>query len=291
MLIYVVQFGLLTNSDQETTAVPPDSDFRQLLIFTPEIWTSPEASSRAAKIIADVARIAVKFPWCSNFQFDHFVSLSQPDRSEAIIRGVIEEIARLSSSGSTRRWTFDIDKNARNLFHKLLLAAGAKVIEVQSDHEPVSELIDSIRSGSIKRAKDLIDRQINLETYSGPGLTYLMQASVNGKADIANLLLKHGASIEAENPVGKTALSIAAEAGSIQVIDTLLRHGAQLETKSLRGETPLMFAANSGKHNCVEKLLEAGANLNSHNLQEKSALDFAKEKGHPLVVDLLKRAA
>ena len=275
-------------SRHEAVEVQPDSDCRQFVVFTPRLRPKAKSGDLAAAIVADVAKLSLRFPWCTNFRFTHFAYLDRPSSSGEIIGGVISEISRLSKVGPTRRWIFNIDTNAQKIFHEMLLAAGASVIEPGSDLEPVSELNQAIKSDSMRDIRHILERKINLETHCGAGMTYLMRASAGDREAVAKLLIEKGASLETESEIGRTALSIAAGQGALRVVELLLKYGANLETKSLRGESPLMFAANSGRTDCVQRLLDAGANRSLVNVNGKSAADFAAEGSHSLAADMLR---
>lgn len=92
--------------------------------------------------------------------------------------------------------------------------------------------------------------------------TLLHAACYDGKADIAELLIRLGADVNAREVNGRTPLHHAANNGHLDVIDVLVRNGADLEAKDIEGMTPLMWAAisRSGiKEQLVERLLQHGA--------------------------------
>ena len=274
----------------EAVAVQPIPDSRQFVAFTPRLKPSAKSGDLASAIVADVANLSLSFPWCTNFRFTHFAYLDRPSSSGEIIGGVISEICRLSKVGPTRRWIFNVGANAQKIFHEVLLAAGASVIEDGSDPEPVPDLNLAIKTDSMRDIRHILGRRINLETHCGAGMTYLMRAAAGDKEAVAKLLIEKGASLETEDEIGRTALSIAAGGGALRVVELLLKHGANFETKSVRGESPLMFAANSGRADCVQRLLDAGANRSLVNVNGKSAADFAAGGSHSLVVDMLKNS-
>lgn len=75
---------------------------------------------------------------------------------------------------------------------------------------------------------------------------------------LAKLLsLSQGAGVDAAEPVcGTTALHAAIMLERADVIEVLLRHGAGVEVRDLQGWTPLHFAALSGNCGIAGQLLD-----------------------------------
>lgn len=82
---------------------------------------------------------------------------------------------------------------------------------------------------------------------------------MGGHAEVAKLLLKHGAEIESrEKNMGGTPLYWAAFVGSKTVVTMLIDNGAEINARDNKGFTPLDMAIN--KHPKVARLLrEHGA--------------------------------
>ena len=72
-----------------------------------------------------------------------------------------------------------------------------------------------------------------------------MLASIAGSADIAQLLIKHGANVNAKNAGGVTALMVAAANNTTRVGSLLLQSGADASIKSEDGRTALMIAQSN----------------------------------------------
>ena len=92
--------------------------------------------------------------------------------------------------------------------------------------------------------------------------TLLHAACYDGRADIAELLLRLGADVNAREVNGWTPLHLAAGNGHLDVIDILARHGADIEAVDEHGMTPLMCGAisrTSNSRQIVEKLRHYGA--------------------------------
>ena len=142
----------------------------------------------------------------------------------------------------------------------------------------------------------------------------LRTASANGRADVVEVLLAHGADVNALNFVGyarRTALLDASTNGHLAVVEVLLAHGANvnddhgvaLRSASLGGhlavvevllahgadvhaynDRALRNASAMGRVAVVEVLLAHGANVHADN---DEALRSASENGHPAVVEVL----
>ena len=64
---------------------------------------------------------------------------------------------------------------------------------------------------------------------------------MNGKTDLAALLLKHGADINAQNKDQNTPLHLAGWYKHKSIIELLVEQGAEIDLKEYRGATPLMM--------------------------------------------------
>ena len=95
-------------------------------------------------------------------------------------------------------------------------------------------LVTAARTGNLAEVRQQLLIGVNPNKSTLDGGTALMQAALNGRADIAVALLKSGARINARNKSGNTALIIAAEKGSALLV-TLL---AALEKNDLKKGVP-----------------------------------------------------
>ena len=69
-----------------------------------------------------------------------------------------------------------------------------------------------------------------------------MQASENGHAQVAKLLLDKGANVNVRDIGGETALICASRHGHVEIVRMLLDKGADVNVKALFGYTPLSVA-------------------------------------------------
>ncbi len=112
----------------------------------------------------------------------------------------------------------------------------------------------------------------------------LMMASLNGNAQLAQLLVSKGAQI---NKSGWTALHYAAANGHDAVAKLLLEHTAVIDARSPNGTTPLMMAARGNHQAMVKLLLKRGADPLAKNQLGLTALDFAKQYKAPDTLKVL----
>jgi ankyrin repeat protein len=114
--------------------------------------------------------------------------------------------------------------------------------------------------------------------------TPLHIAAAEGRVDVAELLVKHGADVNARNNNNSTPLHLAANAG---VAELLIRHGAEVNVRDKDGFTPLHWAADKGHLDVARLLLEMGADPNIIDKENKTPLDIAREKGHENVARVI----
>ena len=109
------------------------------------------------------------------------------------------------------------------------------------------------------------------------GVTALSWAALEGKDEIAELLIEAGADVDTKNFDGATPLHAAAFMGQLEVVQLLLENGADVAAKTMNGETPLDSAqANWSYTRSIAKYL-------------KISLDSEKVKaGRAKVVELLR---
>ena len=79
-----------------------------------------------------------------------------------------------------------------------------------------------------------------------PGSGLLHRAAYTGNAEVARLLLAHGADVHESNAEGNQAAHQAASEGRRDLMDLLIREGASLSTKNKEGRTALEEARKAG---------------------------------------------
>lgn len=107
----------------------------------------------------------------------------------------------------------------------------------------------------------------------------LMDAAKAGDIVMAELWLRHGASVLTGNERGQTALMIAASYGHGELCQRLLDSGADPNALDRDGDSPLIGAATHGEADCVQRLLEAGATDSPWVQSGKTASGMARRLG------------
>jgi ankyrin repeat protein len=108
--------------------------------------------------------------------------------------------------------------------------------------------------------------------------TPLHVASRGGHADIAKLLLEHGADVEVQDDLKCTPLRLASQAGHVEVARVLLEYGADIEGHGKDDSSPLGVASLCGHVEVARVLLEHGADVDSRSWLNRTALHWV-EKG------------
>jgi ankyrin repeat protein len=105
--------------------------------------------------------------------------------------------------------------------------------------------------------------------------TPLHVASRRGHADIAQLLLDHGADGKALDDDERTPLFLSSRYGHVEVARILLEHGADTETRNKVGNSPLDWASAEGHVDVAQLLLKYGADANAKDNDGSTALHAA----------------
>eukprot|EP00928_Gymnodinium_smaydae_P055082 TRINITY_DN38705_c0_g1_i1.p1 TRINITY_DN38705_c0_g1~~TRINITY_DN38705_c0_g1_i1.p1 ORF type:complete len:645 (+),score=142.97 TRINITY_DN38705_c0_g1_i1:44-1978(+) len=123
--------------------------------------------------------------------------------------------------------------------------------------------------------------------------TPLHRAAENGQANVAKLLLEHGAGGDAKDAWGATPLHRAVGRGQRSVVEALLGSGcADLEAEDRSGLRPLHIAAQRGDYALARLLLESGASATARcGLAGRTAEQSARARGHADVATLLQNHA
>jgi rhodanese-related sulfurtransferase len=120
------------------------------------------------------------------------------------------------------------------------------------------------------------------------GLTPLMRAALEGRADLVDELLRLGADLRLRNADGNNVLWLACVANHLPTVLRLIQEGIDLDNANDSGATALMYAASSGKADILALLLQAGADPHLRNQDDFQALDLASTW---VCLELLRHAA
>ena len=174
---------------------------------------------------------------------------------------------------------------------RALLKAGANINAVEENLNNILHAAASTQSkmsfmfnnkNVLEKIKPLILKTNKAEC------TPLHKAAQSGNAEVAELLLKHGAAVEARDKNGFTPLHTAASFNQTKVVDVLLRSGANKEARdSINMATPLYFPSVAGYMEVVKVLVDSGAGLEEKDETGGTPLSFATRKQRSLVAEYL----
>ena len=120
-------------------------------------------------------------------------------------------------------------------------------------------LSDSVRAGSEKMVKFLIEFGIDFKSVKSFGRTLLMEAAYNNRKNIAQFLIDNGADVNAADKDGMTALMFAADNNAKESVELLLEKGADVNMTDKNNETALMIAKKKSHTETINLLIRHGA--------------------------------
>ena len=115
----------------------------------------------------------------------------------------------------------------------------------------------------------------------------LHMAIVLGQLDIAELLLKKGASPNRREEDKSTVIVVCLENEYFDLAEKLVEAGAEIDIRSGHGWTPLMWASVKGRRKAVDFLLENNANIHACNDDGWNSVTGAYFKKQTDIVELL----
>lgn len=122
------------------------------------------------------------------------------------------------------------------------------------------------------------------------GFTALMNAILESRLDVVELLLKCSAAINVQAKDGRNALMIACEKKSninLSIIHLLLNSGADINSVDDNGQSALMISAANGCTAVMLQLLGCDADWELEDNFGRSALDLAMMSGHDDAVQII----
>jgi ankyrin repeat protein len=152
-----------------------------------------------------------------------------------------------------------------------------------------ARLADAAKLDDLERVRALLAQGADVTFPAGDGMTALHWAARNGNQQMAEVLIRAGASVEATTRIGAhTPLHVAASAGRAAVVRALLSARANPNALTTTGATPLHFAAASGSAEAVILLIERGAEVNAREpVWGQTPLMFAAAAGRTEAVEAL----
>lgn len=125
------------------------------------------------------------------------------------------------------------------------------------------------------------------------GYTALAMAARWGCEAAVDALLTKGAKVDAatDSRYRSSALMEATRDGRLEIAKKLLAAGADVNLRDRHGDHALNWAAYFGQAELVELFVAHGADLSYTGQTPENALQIAKREGHTRVVEILERAA
>jgi hypothetical protein len=118
----------------------------------------------------------------------------------------------------------------------------------------------AIEVGELATVSELLGSGVDANTIlDSDGTTPLMLAAEQDRAQIAELLIEHGARVNERRTDGESALTLAAWYGNVDVVRALLEHGADVNAETASGDTALSMADQDGYREIAKLLREKGA--------------------------------
>lgn len=149
-------------------------------------------------------------------------------------------------------------------------------------------LVEAAKRGDGTAVQSLLQKRVDVNETEPDGTAALHWAVHSESVEIADMLIRAGATVQTANRFGATPVWLAAASGNAAMLDVLLEAGADAHAANPHGETPLLAAARSGKPDAVRVLLDRGAQVNAkESWRGQTALMWAAAEGHVSVVELL----
>lgn len=170
---------------------------------------------------------------------------------------------------------------------KYFLDRGAKTKINATDYEGMTALLHAIRSNQEDIAEYLLKQGASVDV-SYDSMPALHMAANLGQAKTVENLLKFGAVVysRSKHPDMKTALHYACEKGHVSTARVLLDHWASALTSDYHRRNSVVIAAEYGRLNIVKLLLDRG-HLDMSQQYMKTALTSAASWGYHTIVTLL----
>lgn len=164
---------------------------------------------------------------------------------------------------------------------KKMLQANRRLLLARDDHHRAGALQWSVVENQKPVFLFLLEEKTDVNAGDRSGMTPLHSAAIFNRAEMARILISHGAALDAKalfyGSLRLTPLHKAAELGSLETVEVLLEAGLDpnIRTEGANNVTPLHIAAARGKNDVIRLLVEKGADLGALDLVGTTPLDWA----------------
>jgi ankyrin repeat protein len=134
-----------------------------------------------------------------------------------------------------------------------MIRSGADVNQAQGDGS--TSLLWAVNRQDYDVAQALLAKKANPNAVNDFGAMPLTEAARLNDDRLVKMLLDAGAKVDSANPDDETALMLAIKNGNLQMAETLVKAGASVNRiEKFHNQTPLIYAAGGG-HSAIVKLL------------------------------------
>lgn len=137
-------------------------------------------------------------------------------------------------------------------------------MDVKSQPQPQNindQLIEACQTGNVGNALNLIRAGADVNYKNINGQCPLYFASVNGRAEVVDMLIKSGAVVDIRDKFDRTPLFAATFHKKNAVVKMLIDRGADVNVPDKSGKTPLFWASKFGNTELMILLLSRGAQI------------------------------
>jgi len=123
------------------------------------------------------------------------------------------------------------------------------------------------------------------DEHGNPPLMWII--ACEGREELMESLIDHGASVDIQNFEGESSLFLASQRGLYSKVQFLVENGADVNIVNLEGASPLHAAAARGEKRIIKLLVKYGAHLNAVDDEGDSPLHWAVREGEHKAASLL----
>ena len=160
------------------------------------------------------------------------------------------------------------------------------------DKEIIKEIRSAIKANDLNNVKKLLEENPSLIKAQTPFGSFLHEATMQGKYNIAEYLIRKGINVNNKNGLGNTsALREAAYSGNINILKLLYDNGANIDITSSE-ENPLFAAIPNNHIEIVKYLVDQGIDITAKydigEIKNCDAMEYARQYSCTEIYNYLK---